>query len=371
MLKYFSVENFKQFADKIEIDFSDVREYKFNEQCIKNGFIKNILVYGKNASGKSNLGLAIMDITNHLVDKEKIIRLYKYYLNADNIEKPAKFKYVFLFGNDEVVYEYQKNSWKDLVTERLEINKKEVFSYDFFKNAFSTKNLNLINSESLNLVFKGSSISVLRYIANNSILDKSSIVNRIIEFVEGMLWFCRLDSANKFMGFKDTFYSNDIIQELIEKNLIEDFEIFLHESGVNEKLKVIKNPDGKKELYFAHKLQNLPFVSESSSGTRALLLFYAWYKQFETATFVIIDEFDAFYHFELAEKIINILTKKVEAQVLLTSHNTNLLTNRLMRPDCYFILNEQGLNSFANSTKREIREGNNVEKLFISGEFGE
>ena len=76
MLKYFSVENFKQFANKIEIDFSDVRDYKFNEQCIKNGFIKDILVYGKNASGKSNLGLAIMDITNHLVDKENgIIKL--------------------------------------------------------------------------------------------------------------------------------------------------------------------------------------------------------------------------------------------------------------------------------------------------------
>ena len=179
MLKYFSVENFKQFANKIEIDFSDVRDYKFNEQCIKNGFIKDILVYGKNASGKSNLGLAIMDITNHLVDKEKLPFLYDYYLNADSINKPASFKYIFSFGEDEVVYEYQKINFVNLITESLTINGENIFYYNFQTQKFENNNLKIIYIDNLNWIFKGGNISVLRYIANNTALNINSIISKL------------------------------------------------------------------------------------------------------------------------------------------------------------------------------------------------
>lgn len=40
-----------------------------------------------------------------------------------------------------------------------------------------------------------------------------------------------------------------------------------------------------------------------------------------------------------------------------------------MRPDCYFILTKNKLTSFANATNRELREGHNLEKLYMSGEF--
>ena len=44
----------------------------------------------------------------------------------------------------------------------------------------------------------------------------------------------------------------------------------------------------------------------------------------------------------------------------MTSHNTNLMTNRLMRPDCLFILSRTGtLTSLCNATERELREGHN------------
>ena len=72
---------------------------------------------------------------------------------------------------------------------------------------------------------------------------------------------------------------------------------------------------------------------------------------------MFIDEFDAFYHYELAESIVLLLEKMNQTQVILTSHNTNLLTNRIMRPDCYFILTRDRLTSFANATDRELREG--------------
>jgi hypothetical protein len=46
------------------------------------------------------------------------------------------------------------------------------------------------------------------------------------------------------------------------------------------------------------------------------------------------------------------------------------MTNRIMRPDCLLILSSRGtLTSLCNATERELREGHNLEKMYISGEF--
>ena len=58
-------------------------------------------------------------------------------------------------------------------------------------------------------------------------------------------------------------------------------------------------------------------------------------------------------------------------QTILTSHNTYLVDNGLLRPDCYFILKEGNLKSLADRTGRELREGHNLEKMLRQGEFDE
>ena len=51
----------------------------------------------------------------------------------------------------------------------------------------------------------------------------------------------------------------------------------------------------------------------------------------------------------------------------MTSHNTNLMD---MRPDCLFILSRRGrLTALCDATERELREGHNLEKMYIGGEF--
>ena len=70
MLKLFQVTGFKNFEEKLTIDFSDVHDYKFNTQCVKDNLLTKTIVYGKNSIGKSNLGLAIFDIVSHLTDKK-------------------------------------------------------------------------------------------------------------------------------------------------------------------------------------------------------------------------------------------------------------------------------------------------------------
>ena len=69
MLKRFEAEGFKNFQKRIVIDFSDVHDYKFNKECVIDGLLSKMIVYGKNSVGKTNLGLAIFDMVSHLTDR--------------------------------------------------------------------------------------------------------------------------------------------------------------------------------------------------------------------------------------------------------------------------------------------------------------
>ena len=73
----------------------------------------------------------------------------------------------------------------------------------------------------------------------------------------------------------------------------------------------------------------------------------------------------------MSERFLKYLkTEFPDCQIILTTHNTNLMTNRLMRPDCLFILSRDGvLTPLNKATSRELREGHNLEKLYMSGEF--
>ena len=63
------------------------------------------------------------------------------------------------------------------------------------------------------------------------------------------------------------------------------------------------------------------------------------------------------------------LKKLSNTQVILTTHNTNLLSNDLIRPDCGFIINGKSINSLNKLTEKEIREAHNLEKLYQAGHF--
>ena len=131
MLAYFSAKNFKQF-ESIELDFTNVREYGFNTANLTSNkkLLKTMLIYGPNASGKSNFGYALFDIVQHLVDKQTRPLSYLYYLNADSPTEAAEFSYTFIFNRRKITYTYAKLDRLILVAEQLTVNGERVFSWD-------------------------------------------------------------------------------------------------------------------------------------------------------------------------------------------------------------------------------------------------
>lgn len=365
MLKLFEVVGFKNFSTKFSLDFSKVRDYQFNSACIKSGLLKDVIIYGKNSSGKTNMGLALLDIVAHLTSKNVGPYLYDYYLNANTETKEAEFHYVFQFDADVIDYIYRKKSSRSLTYEKMTLNGKLLLEQDYALKTGNHDGLKEL-APTLNWAFQGDE-SLIKYALNNTALTESHPLYRMMKFVSNMLWFRNLDE-NRYIGYKTK--SDDYLTFILDKEILAEFEDLLHEAGISDNLCILTDSDGKERVY-VDSAKPLPFLTTASSGTRALYTFFYWYKTAPDISFLFVDEFDAYYHYELAETLVLLMEKMEDTQVILTSHNTNLLTNRIMRPDCYMILTKEGITSFADATKRELREGHNLEKLYMSGEFGE
>jgi len=366
MLKKFSVSNFKNFKNKIVLDLGKTCNYEFNENLIQNGCVSKGIIVGINGSGKSNLALALFDIIIHLTDKEKILPKYSNYLNLNSTKVMAEFKYEFIFEGTTVVYKYAKKGPMNLVAETLLIDDEEVVHYDFTNNiGFTT----LKGAETLNLVSSENRVSRVKYLIGTAILDETYFKNKIFkmfaQYVNNMLMFYSLDQRG-YQGF--LLGSDSFTKGIIRANKVKEFEEFLRSQGIDYEL-VVREVNGEKDLFCKFERVEVAFGTVASTGTTSLALFYYWYIAMSQASFVFIDEFDAFYHFELSKAVMELIKKLPNTQVFVTTHNTDLLSNDLLRPDCYFEIKDNKIRSFNEMTDKDIRKAHNIQKMYKAGAF--
>ena len=367
MLKRFEVENFKGFENNIVLDMT-AREYAFNKNIVVNDVVNKAIVYGKNGVGKSSLGIAIFDILGHLTDRERMpVRYLINYLNLKSKKQYAIFKYTFQFDEDVVVYEYAKRDPNNLIYEKLIINNEVVIDYNFFDTNVRYLDKSIVGE--LNIELIDNKLSVLKYIYRNTPTNASAPMTKMMQFVDNMLWYRSLSEGNTYCGF--SVGASTLVDKLYESGKVRDFEKFLKDNGLDYKLKFV-NYNGTHELVavYEESKKMASFISLASTGTMALFLFYIWsISAFEEISFLFIDEFDAFFHYESAENIVLQLNKARSFQTILTSHNTYLMQNRLTRPDCCYIMTNERITNLFDSTDKEIREAHNLEKMYINGVF--
>ena len=372
MLKKFSVKNYRQFNEILEFDLT-ANNYSFNSECIKQNLVKLALIYGENGTGKTNLGWALFDIVSHLTDNNSHIETNNY-LNAFSKEKYAEFKFEFKFSDryqkiKTLIYEYQKNENSVLISEKIIIDNNVVLNYNLNQPLMTT----LSGAETLNKNINPSqNLSAVKYIYNNTSLDKRNQDNvifiKFIEFINHILYFRSVFEGKVFSGYKKGL--SNIEQDIIKNKNLKNFEQFLSDFGLKFQLVNVKQLN-KQTIGVKMGTQVLPFFEIISTGTLSLTYFYYWWQSIKDnqIPLLFIDEFDCSYHFSLSEKIIEKLKKLPNTQVILTTHNTNLLSNELIRPDCGFVIDGLAIKSLNQATERELRQIHNLEKMYLSGEF--
>lgn len=362
MLTKFAVKNYRGFEDRIEWDLSNPSNYSFNQDAIKDGVVKNGIIYGPNGAGKSNMSLAIFDLILHLTQKQKSIHQYDTVINVYHPNDSATFEYSFRFGQQNVVYSYSKGmvgiEMEMIVVDgvtlfKLESNKLDVFAEDF----------PMTEDVKTQLANSSNKVSVLGYLWSVYPLASVHPLKKMKDFVDGMLLFWNHEERG-FAGLEEN--STTLEEYIIANGFVDDFAGFLKDvSGQEFKFKEAKA--GDKQL-ICDMGDGVPFNRIRSTGTSSLTLLYFWTKKLSKASFVMIDEFDAFYHYALSYNVCKRLFE-LPCQIFVTSHNTYLMSNDLLRPDCNFIINHNRIKPLNACTEKELRWGNNIEKMYRGNAF--
>ncbi|MFV0520880.1 MAG: AAA family ATPase [Mangrovibacterium sp.] len=229
----------------------------------------------------------------------------------------------------------------------------------------------MTGAEGLKTNLSNPRLSFLKYILNNTELADNEVnrcFKQFFEFINHMLFFRSLHQ-NEYLGLE--IGSRNIYSDILEQGHLQDFQDFLHEAGIDYKLCVVKE-SVEETIAVDFGGKKIAFHLLASSGTKLLSLFYYWLQRLQAAqvSFLFLDEFDAFYHHELSAFIMNKL-KEIGIQSVITTHNTSIMSNDLLRPDCYFFLKDGQIRSLAERTNKELREAHNIEKMYKAGTFDE
>ena len=362
MLTRFAVKNYRGFKDRIEWDLSNPSNYSFNQEAVKDGVVKNGIIYGPNGAGKSNMSLAIFDIILHLTKKQKSVHQFDTIINVYHPERLVVFDYSFRFGHNYIEYSYAKG------IEGIDMETVVLDGVPLFR--LENKELKILNVDfpmteevKLKLANSGNKVSVLAYLWSVYPLASDHPLMKLKSFVEGMLLFWNHEERG-FAGFDEN--GTTLEEYIIANGLVEDFAEFL-KSVSGQEFKFKKAKVGDKQL-ICDMGAGVPFNRIRSTGTSSLTLLYFWTKKLSKASFVMIDEFDAFYHYALSFNVCKRLFR-LPCQLFVTSHNTYLMSNDLLRPDCNFIINHNKIKPLNACTEKELRWGNNIEKMYRGNAF--
>ena len=365
MLLSFKVKNFRSFKDEQGISFVLEKDERIErvrrfEVKTKNGnlrILKNAIIYGANASGKTNILLALRTL-NHIIMHQTLsdnsgLFVDTFAYNKDNtrfevkfLREDAIFEYHLEYKHEEVVWEslykddtivFERNhqaftfpNLDDAVKSLLKTVRKTgllIFfaqsynveeakdAFSWFYDSFYAAGTNMIKALKTDKDFKEKILYALQF-ADFNILDIEVEERQPISSIderEIML----LENAVKLAEGRERY-------ERIERSLLE---------RINNELT---------KIYFIHENNGIKYripLQNESEGTKAyfetILLLLNPNKA--SRTFLFRDELDLSLHKGLTYNLVEFLNSEKNAiQFISTSHDSSLM-NLLSKHQIYFV----------------------------------
>jgi uncharacterized protein len=435
MIITFKISNFLSFDTKIEFLMRAGTVREAIHHVIKGkgrndvDILKSAIIYGANASGKSNFIKAIEFAKETIVNGlSKTSTENKHFrLDKMNIDKPTEFE--FEFKHNGKMYAYgvvlslkDRKIKEEWLFELLKTTDKPIFERKVLENGKSDIELNLkLDSEGKTRfeVYKKDIKDTQLFLSE--INDKNiDDIQNVQSFKDAFDWFknnlviiypdTKLkglsfvgnneEMKKAFCYFLEKFKTGVQAVESIEQDIDSKFPNDLHEKILNQlsetKANAITIGIGKKTYSFSkneggelkmfklntkHTTKNSEEmesfeIEDESDGTRRIMDFIpALVGLAKTDKTYIIDEIDRSLHPELTQKILEIFysnTQDIESQLIVTTHESSLLDLSLLRRDeIWFVEKDKnGASQMYSLEQFKPRHDKEVRKAYLQGRFG-
>jgi len=429
MLKRFSLENFSSYKEENYLDLTAGRteshlSHLYDFKKVK--LLKSAIIYGANASGKSNLIRAMEYAKNIITENLNEINTYKKYfrLDKESSTKPTQFEFELELNNkfysygfssilqnkkieEEWLYEIGKSS-PELIFER-KINKiklgskllknekiKDRFeiyiddmknqSYQLFLSEIANKDLDNLEVKILNDIYNWFDKKLVILYPNTKYGNLSSIgsdenLSKIFKqhlksFDTGIV-----DVSSIEEDFEQTFkeFPNDFKIE-IEKDLAEDSDkkvILRGSDGLFLTIYKDKNDELKIQklgLIHSKEIDDIFELQDESDGTKRLFDLIPLITKFNADYTIVIDEFDRSLHPMLTKAFFELFYKlnDSKSQLIVSSHESTLLDLELLRRDEIWFAEKDkyGATKLFSLNQFKERYDKKIEKAYLLGRYG-
>lgn len=421
MLIEFTVENFLSFKDPTTLSMVMAKSFKEHKESVTEisgcnmSLLKSAVVYGNNASGKSNLIKAMNFMKSTVLNSfrdalmensERKFSLQKYALNTKSenetsffeisfIQNETKFRYGFEIDYDKVISEWLFHTTTKEVylfkrdKQQIEINKSS------FKEAIGKETdvkENVLFLSLLATLGKETSTIIVEW------FKKFNFINGIHDHGHNLYTIEKMKSDESFYNWVLHFIKYLEIANLssTEDDSSEiDLEIIRNKEKNEEIINLLtsiqkiqsKQPKREHLITYHRKydennvlVETIPFNFEKqeSEGTKKLLyLLGPWYDTLQNGKILIIDELDSRLHSHLTLRLIDFFHKfnKKNAQLICAVHDISLLNKETFRRDqIWFVEKNQfgssELYSLADFKTDKVRNKSAFDKNYLEGKYG-
>lgn len=427
-----NVQNFKSFNESNSLNMIASNKLRTQKdklyESVDIALLKNAVIYGANASGKSNFAEVLRFMKENVINQEIPIESYNWYCrnHEDNKEKISSFSVQLLLNEDFYEYGFDailntqtiKDEWiidlnkKKILYQRnndgkplngLNLGKEdrvrmEIYLEDFLHNEKSLFLTEMNRNKSFD---KDSELSVYHRIYNwfvkdlNVVLPDMPLTNFAYYYDESTL-----NNIKKIVRSIDTGIKDIEIKDMSEEQLQNKIGISLYKDVISElKKKVQKQRQelnlsmrSKKEFFnitmndnydleiktlcFKHGESMLDFeFCEESDGTRRVFDFLDILLNKNQNSVYVIDEMERSLHPNLLNRFIELLNeyqKQSNIQVIFTTHESSIMNQDLFRRDQIWFV-ERDINNdsrmYSLDTFNE-RFDKQMSKAYLDGRYG-